>query len=107
MIEVKKRCVFLGTIIFLAVLFMAGAMAADTDIRMIANLDYTIHSTDKSIAIADDLGLAEKSDSRYGRSFKQLLVLSQPILQSNLRSSALAKKELKGSAAGAQRSLPG
>lgn len=36
MIEVKKRCVFLGTIIFLAVLFMAGAMAADTDIRIIA-----------------------------------------------------------------------
>lgn len=53
------------------------------------------------------LGPAEKSDSRYGRSFKQLLVLSQPILQSNLRSSARAKKELKGSAAGAQRSLPG
>ncbi|MGI6201520.1 MAG: hypothetical protein ACOYJA_12175, partial [Christensenellales bacterium] len=42
------------------------------------------------------LGPAEKSDSRYGRSFKQLLVLSQPILQSNLRSSARAKKELKG-----------
>ena len=53
------------------------------------------------------IGPAEKSDSRYGRSFKQLLVLSQPILQSNLRSSARAKKELKGSAAGAQRSLPG
>lgn len=55
MIEVKKRCVFLGTIIFLAVLFMVGAMAADTDIRIIANGDYTITSTDTSITIADNL----------------------------------------------------
>ncbi len=73
-----------------------GLMGVDDGARSREKQDYS-----------DYLGPAEKSDSRYGRSFKQLLVLSQPILQSNLRSSARAKKELKGSAAGAQRSLPG
>lgn len=82
----------------------AGGIFADAHVAAIG-----ASCTNPQVTLGNDyyFGPAEKSDSRYGRSFKQLLVLSQPILQSNLRSSARAKKELKGSAAGAQRSLPG